>query len=158
MTRNGSKLKLMLFCACWLCKLATNIAFICMSFRFTTLSTPSMPVVPMNWASQPISSCGYWSFRTWTATVTGGWGRQKAGEAMCLPTTSANQNTHEQVFLCGWYLRLYFDLKKANSASRQNKKTNKHLDTLWLFFFFWICCHGVWKWGLTIAADSPPKS
>lgn len=32
MTRNGSKLKLMLFCVCWLCKLATNIAFICVFF------------------------------------------------------------------------------------------------------------------------------
>lgn len=147
MTRNGSKLKLM-FCVCLMCKLATNIAFIFIYFRFTTLSTPSMPVVPMNWASQPISSCGYWSFRTWTATVTGGLGRQKAGEAMCLPTTSANQNTHEKV-LCGWYLRLYFDLKKAPSASRQNKKTNKHLDTLWLFSLFF----DLLSWSLKVRTD-----
>ncbi len=103
-------------------------------FRFITLFTPLMPVVPMNSASQPISGCGYLSSRTWTATVSGGWGRQEVDEAMCLPTTSANQNTHEQVWSCGWYPRLYFDPRKAHSASSRNKMTNKHLDTLWLIF------------------------
>lgn len=29
------------------------------------------------------------------ATATGGWEKREASEAMCLPTTSANQNTHE---------------------------------------------------------------
>lgn len=102
-------------------------------FRFTTLSTPSMPVAPMNWASQPISGCGYWSSRTWTATVTGGWGKQEAGEVMCLLTTSANQNIHDQVssrvdtWDCTWTIRRLG--WRADGTKRQN-----HLDTLWLIF------------------------
>lgn len=74
----------------------TNVAFVLSLVRFTMLSTPLKLVVPTSWASRLTSGCGYWNFKTWTGTVTGGSGRQTATEATCLPTTSASQNTHEQ--------------------------------------------------------------
>lgn len=145
MTRS-SILKLMFCiyeCVSWQ---LTLLSFVFVFFRFIMLSTPSMPVVPMKWASQPISGCGYWSFRTWMETVTGGWGRQEASEVMCLPTTSANQNTHEQALWCWWCLRLYFYRKKTHSASKTEQKDKRafgHTD-----FSF-----GLLSWSLIVRTD-----
>ena len=49
-------------------------------------------------------------------TVTGGSGRQTAAEATCLPTTSANQSTHEQVLLSGGNVGAICKRMKQTSA------------------------------------------
>ena len=89
---------------------------------------PSMPAAPMNWASQPISGCGSWSSRTWTATASGGWGRQKVDKDTCHPTTSANQSTHERSVI--WRM---MHGRWELCEHRRNKRKRKHLDMLWLF-------------------------
>lgn len=65
------------------------------SFRYITLFTPSVHGVQMSSAFQPISESESLSSRTWMATRSGGWGRQKEGGVTSHPTTSANLSTHE---------------------------------------------------------------
>ncbi len=65
------------------------------SFRYITLFTPSVHGVQMSSAFQPISESESLSSRTWMATRSGGWGRQKGGGVTSHLTTSANLSTHE---------------------------------------------------------------